>query len=227
MVRENNYGLVDWYIDRYGFDVDFKDKEKREDVKEVGAEDFFDKIIGIAKDLAPTAEKASSIASLRNNNKFKNKSIDKIQGGSFIDKANEFFNKQLKNIVDKSNLPGDRKNKLIGEVKNYNSEREFETLVNNEVKNYEKDLEQIEEIEQEQLAEQEKEILQEERKIAERIARQDELKEIKEREQEAKTKEEYLQAREEREELSRRSVAQTERRQRETVGRAITDLGSF
>lgn len=205
-----NYGIVDWYIEKKGVDFDkWKSDKDRNNVIETNAEGFFKEIMKYARDNAPTAEKASSMAILKNNTSFKNESIRKIKDdGYFITAANDIFNNSLKPIVQNSSLPEETKAEAIREIPRYDSQIEFSNYILEKEKNYRIIKAQIENAD--------KEIQEAEEQILDAEAS---LEQIKRVETEAKTSEEFIQARKLREAKFKRSASQTKRRELESAGR--------
>lgn len=215
MADKSPFGLVGWYISAHG--VDFRSwvaKNKRDEIAEASVDDFFDKIIKTAANKAPTASRASSLKALKQNSKFKNVSISQILSeGTFQDRANEYFDTLLKDRINKSSLPRDRKEGLIGSVSQFEDIDQLESAIRSEE----------EAVKEEIRIAQEKARQEAERKARAKEEAKQRLEEVKKREEEAKKAEEFLQARKEREELSKRSAAQARRRELERALGAIPE----
>jgi len=130
------YGIVDWYVKSKGMDFDdWVRRKNRDKVFEDSSKGFFTKIMDFAKNKAVSSKMARIMQSLKSDTRFKNKSLEQIKGGNlFISGADEFFDKNLKIIVDRTKLPKEKKELLINEIPNYDEERDFENLVNEEIK---------------------------------------------------------------------------------------------
>lgn len=180
-----NYGIVDWIMDRLDFNFsDFADGETKDGIRQESLEAFFDKGIKIAQGKAETQQKASALDHLRSRSKFRDKLKGKIEKESAFDVGvEEKFERALKRMIP-SELPDSYKDNLNKKIKDVSSKSEFRGMIEKEKNEYaEVQRQEKEKLEEERKEkEQAEEIRQKEMEIAQRETERFEREQERERE---------------------------------------------